>query len=49
MPSVLLELGYLSNSKDEEQLKSSEWRGKAAASISKAIELFATSTGSAGG
>jgi N-acetylmuramoyl-L-alanine amidase len=49
VPSVLLELGYLSNSKDEEQLKSSEWRGKAAASISKAIELFATSTGSAGG
>ena len=49
VPSVLLELGYLSNSKDEEQLRDAEWRGKAAASISKAIELFATSTGSAGG
>lgn len=49
VPSVLLELGYLSNSKDEEQLKNAEWRGKAAASISKAIEMFATSTGSAGG
>lgn len=49
VPSVLLELGYLSNSKDEEQLKNAEWRGKAATSISKAIELFATSTGSAGG
>jgi N-acetylmuramoyl-L-alanine amidase len=49
VPSVLLELGYLSNAKDEEQLKNAEWRAKAAASISKAIELFATSTGSAGG
>jgi len=49
VPSVLLELGYLSNKKDEEQLKNAEWRGKAAASISKAIELFATSTGAAGG
>jgi N-acetylmuramoyl-L-alanine amidase len=49
VPSVLLELGYLSNAKDEQQLTSAEWRGKAAASISKAIEIFATSTGSAGG
>ena len=49
VPSVLLELGYLSNAKDEAQLKNAEWRGKAAASISKAIEVFATSTGSAGG
>ena len=49
VPSVLLELGYLSNAKDEEQLKNAEWRGKAAVSISKAIEKFATSTGSAGG
>jgi N-acetylmuramoyl-L-alanine amidase len=49
VPSVLLELGYLSNSKDEEQLKNAEWRGKAVASIAKAIEIFATSTGSAGG
>lgn len=49
VPSVLLELGYLSNAKDEEQLKNAEWRAKAAASISRAIELFATSTGSAGG
>jgi len=49
VPSVLVELGYLSNKKDEEQLKSAEWRAKAATSISKAIEVFATSTGSAGG
>ncbi len=49
VPSVLLELGYLSNSKDEEQLKSAEWRGKAADSVAKAIEQFATSIGGAGG
>ena len=49
VPSVLLELGYLSNAKDEEQLKNAEWRGKAAVSVSKAIEKFATSTGGAGG
>ncbi|MBL8576260.1 MAG: N-acetylmuramoyl-L-alanine amidase [Mesorhizobium sp.] len=49
VPSVLLELGYLSNVKDEEQLMSSEWRDKAAASIAKAIEMFATSADSAGG
>ena len=41
VPSVLVELGYLSNAKDEEQLHSAEWRGKAAASISNAIALFA--------
>jgi len=49
VPSVLLELGYLSNTKDEEQLKNSEWRAKAAGSVARAIELFATSTGGTGG
>lgn len=49
VPSVLVELGYLSNVKDEEQLKSAEWRDKAATSIAKAIEMFATSTDGAGG
>jgi N-acetylmuramoyl-L-alanine amidase len=49
VPSVLLELGYLSNPKDEEQLKSSEWREKAAGSIANAIQIFATTTARAGG
>lgn len=49
VPSVLVELGYLSNVKDEEQLQSAEWRAKAAKSIANAIELFAAGRGSAGG
>lgn len=49
VPSVLLELGYLSNPKDEEQLNSAEWREKAATSIAKAVEAFATTTAGAGG
>jgi N-acetylmuramoyl-L-alanine amidase len=48
VPSVLLELGYLSNAKDEAQLNNAEWRSKAAESIAKAIEIFATSTGGSG-
>jgi N-acetylmuramoyl-L-alanine amidase len=48
VPSVLVELGYLSNAKDEEQLRSPEWRGKAVTSIANAIAEFAA-TKSAGG
>ena len=48
VPSVLVELGYLSNPKDEKQLRDPDWRGKAATSISNAIEAFAA-TRSAGG
>ncbi|WP_353641412.1 N-acetylmuramoyl-L-alanine amidase [Mesorhizobium sp. WSM2239] len=48
VPSVLVELGYMSNPKDEAQLRDPDWRGKAAASISNAIAAFAASR-SAGG
>ncbi|WP_296745627.1 N-acetylmuramoyl-L-alanine amidase [Mesorhizobium sp.] len=41
VPSVLVELGYLSNAKDEAQLLSADWRGKAAQSITNAVALFA--------
>ncbi|AZO08252.1 MULTISPECIES: N-acetylmuramoyl-L-alanine amidase [unclassified Mesorhizobium] len=41
VPSVLVELGYLSNTKDEAQLLSADWRGKAAQSITNAVALFA--------
>ena len=49
VPSVLVELGYLSNTDDEAQLRNPEWRGKAAASICNAIALFAAAKTGAGG
>jgi N-acetylmuramoyl-L-alanine amidase len=39
-PSVLLELGYLSNTQDVQSLSSPEWRTKAAAAMVKAIDAF---------
>jgi N-acetylmuramoyl-L-alanine amidase len=39
-PSVLLELGYLSNAQDVQSLASPEWRAKAAAAVVKAIDAF---------
>lgn len=49
VPSVLIELGYLSNAKDEEQLRSAEWREKAATSIAKAVSAFVAERGATGG
>ncbi|WP_413875385.1 N-acetylmuramoyl-L-alanine amidase [Albidovulum sp.] len=49
VPSVLVELGYLSNPKDEEQLLNGEWRRKAIGSISTAVGLFAEAKLGAGG
>jgi N-acetylmuramoyl-L-alanine amidase len=43
VPSVLVELGYLSNPKDEEQLKNPEWRGKAVGAIVNSVAEFAAS------
>ncbi|TIU33660.1 MAG: N-acetylmuramoyl-L-alanine amidase [Mesorhizobium sp.] len=48
VPSVLVELGYLSNSKDEAQLLSADWRGKAAQSITNAVALFAAAKAGTG-
>lgn len=47
VPSVLVELGYLSNASDEKQLLDPEWRGKAADSIVKAVDAFAATKVSA--
>ena len=49
VPSVLVELGYLSNAQDEERLKSADWRGKAADRIIDAISLFAQAKAGEGG
>jgi N-acetylmuramoyl-L-alanine amidase len=40
VPSVLFELGYLSNPEDEKLLTSEEWRGTFADMTSQAITTF---------
>lgn len=49
VPSVLLELGYLSNVEDEAQLRDAGWRAGAAAAIAAAIDLFFAARQGAGG
>ncbi len=39
-PSVLVELGYLSNSEDEKRLTSSKWRIDVTQSIAKAVDAY---------
>lgn len=41
VPSVLVELGYLSNAADEAQLRNVEWRAQATSGIVEAIDRFA--------
>ncbi len=40
IPSVLLELGYLSNKNDERLLRSKKWRAKVAKSVATAVEKY---------
>jgi N-acetylmuramoyl-L-alanine amidase len=48
VPSVLLELGYLSNARDTAALTRPEWRGRAAEAMVKAVDaFFANRTGTA--
>lgn len=49
VPSVLLELGYLSNPKDEAQLIDPEWRRKAVSGIAAAVRSFADARTAQGG
>jgi N-acetylmuramoyl-L-alanine amidase len=48
-PSVLVELGYLSNAQDVQSLSSAEWRAKAAAAMVKAITAFFAGNGTPDG
>ena len=45
MPSVLLELGFLSNETDRKQLQSEAWRLKTAKAVKRAIDEFRHVTG----
>lgn len=49
VPSVLVELGYLSNKAEEAELCDPAWRDKAAASIASAVAAFARARTTAGG
>jgi N-acetylmuramoyl-L-alanine amidase len=49
VPSVLLELGYLSNVEDEALMRDAGWRAKAARGIVEAVDLFAAAHRGAGG
>lgn len=46
VPSVLLELGYLSNEKDSHALNSPQWREKVSSKVAEAIEAFFSVRGS---
>jgi len=48
VPSVLVELGYLSSKRDLEMLQSPEWRAGVTGSMAKAIDLFFTNRASLG-
>ncbi len=47
-PSVLVELGYLSNPQDVAALQSAEWRARTAAAMAKAVDGFFSNPGAIG-
>jgi len=49
IPSVLVELGYLSNAQDEKLIADPQWRASFAATMAKAIAQYALDRGGSGG
>ncbi len=47
-PSVLVELGYLSNPQDVAALQSAEWRARTAAAVTRAVDAFFANSGASG-
>ncbi len=47
-PSVLVELGYLSNPQDVAALQSAEWRARTAAAVTRAVDAFFANSGAIG-
>jgi N-acetylmuramoyl-L-alanine amidase len=39
-PSVLIELGYVSNQNDEQQMTTAAWQSKVASSIAAAVQIY---------
>ena len=39
-PSVLVELGYISNRNDEEQMLTPEWQATVASAVAGAVQLY---------
>jgi N-acetylmuramoyl-L-alanine amidase len=39
-PSVLVELGYISNQSDEEQMLTADWQSKVASAIAGAVQIY---------
>jgi N-acetylmuramoyl-L-alanine amidase len=40
VPSVLIEVGYLSNTHDESEMKTRRWRTNMASAISQAVDVY---------
>ena len=49
VPSVLLELGYLSNAAHEKLLSSPQWRGAVAKAVARAVDNYFSSRLASGG
>ena len=43
VPSILIELGYITNAEDAQQLKSDQWRDKVSGSIVTAVDNYSHS------